>query len=96
MKKYFIYILKCFDDSYYVGVTSNLSRRIQEHQVGKYRNSYTFKRRPIRLVYFEEYNDVRIAISREKQIKKWSRPKKEALIKNKFDKLPNLSKKGFE
>lgn len=96
MKKYFVYILKCSDDSYYVGVTSNLVKRITEHQSGKHIKSYTFKRRPIRLVYFEEYNDVRHAISREKQIKKWSRFKKEALIKNEYDELPNLSKKRFE
>ena len=95
MKKYFVYILKCCDYSYYVGVTSYLSRRIEEHQIGKYKNSYTFKRRPIRLIYFEEFDNIQLAISREKQIKKWSRFKKEALIKNEFDELPNLSKKGF-
>ncbi|CAL2089310.1 GIY-YIG nuclease family protein [Tenacibaculum sp. 190524A05c] len=96
MKKYFIYILKCSDDSYYVGVTSDLLRRIKEHESGKYHKSYTFKRRPVQLVYFEEIENVKLAISREKQIKKWSRFKKEALIKNEFDELPKLSKKNFK
>ena len=96
MKKYFVYILKCSDDSYYVGVTSNLFRRIEEHQIGKYKNSYTFKRRPVVLVFYTEFKEVALAIIKEKQIKKWSRAKKEALINNMFEELPNLSKKLFK
>ncbi len=96
MKKYFVYILKCSDNSYYVGFTSNLSRRINEHQTGKYKNSYTFKRRPIVLVFHTQFNNALVAIAKEKQIKKWSRVKKEALINNRFEELPNLSKKLFQ
>jgi len=95
MKKSYVYILLCSDKTYYTGVTSNLNNRIQEHQVGKHPKSYTYKRRPVELVYYAEFTDISIAISTEKQIKKWSRLKKEALINNEYEKLPNLSRKKF-
>jgi putative endonuclease len=79
MKTYFVYILECSDRSYYTGLTSN-TERIQEHNIGKYCNSYTYARRPVKLVYYEEFYDVWQAIDREKQIKRWSRAKKQALI----------------
>lgn len=95
MKCYFVYILKCSDKTYYTGVTSNLQQRIIEHQTGKHKESYTYKRRPLELVYYAEFSDVGIAIDKEKQIKKWSRKKKEALINGEFENLPNLAKKNF-
>ena len=95
MKTYYVYILKCKDDSYYVGITSNLNQRLTEHNIGKHNDSYTYKRRPVELVYYCEFTDVNYAISTEKQIKKWSRSKKEALINNEFEKLHNLSRKKF-
>ncbi|TGV02411.1 GIY-YIG nuclease family protein [Flavivirga rizhaonensis] len=95
MKIYYVYILKCSDKSYYTGITSNLTRRITEHKLGKHADSYTYKRRPIRLEFYAEFTNVDLAIQTEKQIKKWSRAKKEALIKNEFEKLPNLAKKKF-
>ncbi len=95
MKISYVYILRCSDNSYYTGVTSNLSDRIFKHASGFYKDSYTYKRRPIELVYYSEFTDITIAIDTEKKIKKWSRAKKEALIKGEYDKLPNLSKKKF-
>ena len=95
MKLSYIYILKCSDKTYYTGVTSNLDKRVLEHQSGKHKESYTYKRRPIELVFYAEFTDIKIAIQKEKQIKNWSKLKKEALINNKFEKLPNLSKKKF-
>ena len=95
MKLSYVYILKCSDDSYYTGVTSNLEKRIIEHKSGKHIDSYTYKRRPLDMVFYAEFTDVSLAIQSEKQIKKWSRAKKEALISNQYDKLPNLSKKKF-
>jgi putative endonuclease len=95
MKIYFVYILKCSDNTYYTGITSNLSKRITEHKSGKYVSSYTYKRRPILLAYYAEFTDVELAINMEKQIKKWSKLKKEALINNQVEKLPNLAKKKF-
>lgn len=95
MKLSFVYILKCSDDSYYTGITSNLEKRIFEHSIGKDWESYTYNRRPIKLVFYAEFTDINLAIQSEKQIKKWSRAKKEALINNEFEKLPNLAKKHF-
>lgn len=80
MKEYYVYILKCKDGSYYTGITNNIDRRLWEHQEGVNNGCYTYKRRPVELVYFETFNDVNQAINFEKQIKGWSRKKKEALI----------------
>ena len=91
MKFYFVYILKCSDDSYYVGITSNLDRRVTEHNTGKYSEAYTFSRRPVELVWCQEFLEPNQAISFEKKIKKWSRAKKEAVIKGEWDLLPILA-----
>ncbi|GAB5564435.1 MAG: GIY-YIG nuclease family protein [Winogradskyella sp.] len=96
MKLSYVYILKCSDNSYYTGVTSNLNDRFMQHKSGKNPDSYTFNRRPVILVYYAEFTDINLAIETEKQIKKWSRVKKEALINGDFDKLPNLAKKNFD
>ncbi|WP_073178912.1 GIY-YIG nuclease family protein [Flagellimonas flava] len=96
MKIFYVYILKCADQTYYTGVTSNLTNRIKQHTEGKYQNSYTFFRRPIILVYFSEFTCIKTAIEKEKQIKKWSKAKKEALIQENYHLLPNLAKKKFQ
>ena len=88
----FVYILKCSDNSYYVGSTINLTQRIEEHNNGIGAN-YTKKRLPVELVYFEECQSIETAFERERQIHGWSRKKKEALINNLHDKLPSLSKR---
>ena len=95
MKIYYVYILKCADDSYYTGFTSRLENRIQQHNQGKHIESYTYKRRPVELVFYCEFTNVEIAIETEKQLKKWSKVKKEALINGEYEKLPNLAKKKF-
>jgi len=95
MQLSYVYILKCNDDTYYTGVSSNLSQRITEHQNGKHQNSYTYYRRPVSLAFFAEFTDINLAIDSEKQIKKWSKAKKEALINGEFELLPYLSKKKF-
>lgn len=91
MKVYYIYILKCNDNSYYTGVTNNLEKRIIEHKEGIDKKAYTFKRRPLKLVYFETFNEINYAIEIEKKIKGWSRKKKECLINDNFEKLKELS-----
>ncbi|MBJ7880054.1 GIY-YIG nuclease family protein [Gelidibacter salicanalis] len=96
MKSYYVYILECSDETYYTGFTSNLEQRFVEHQSGKYRESYTHNRRPLILVFYQEFVDPNQAIMIEKQIKKWSKAKKEALINNEFEKLPNRAKKKFK
>lgn len=95
MKLSYVYILKCADDSYYTGVTTNLEKRFEQHQQGFYSGNYTHTRRPLTLVFYVSFTDINIAIENEKQIKKWSRAKKEALIDEKFEALPNLAKKKF-
>ena len=95
MKKYYVYILECSDKSFYTGITSNLELRINQHNNGINHKAYTYKRRPVKLVYSIEFSDPIIAIEKEKQLKKWSRKKKQALINNEFELLPGLSKKHF-
>jgi putative endonuclease len=66
-----------------------------QHNSGFYPDCYTFSRRPVALVFYAEFTDINIAIEKEKQIKKWSKAKKEALIKGDYDSLPNLARKKF-
>jgi putative endonuclease len=91
MKLYYVYILKCSDNSYYTGFSSNLDNRIMQHEMGYYRECYTFKRRPVELVFYEAFSEPNQGIYFEKKIKGWSRLKKEALISGDFDKLPLLA-----
>ena len=88
----FVYILKCSDNSYYVGVTNNIGRRLEEHNSGVNESCYTYSRRPVLFEYIQEFQNPLDAIGFEKQIKKWTRAKKEALIKGDIDKLKELAK----
>ena len=85
-----MYILECADESYYIGSTKDLDKRIVEHQNGRGAN-YTKNRLPVKLVYVEEFNRIDKAFEREKQIQKWTRAKKEALVKNNTELLHGLS-----
>jgi putative endonuclease len=81
MRQYFVYILTNRSGTLYVGVTNNLSRRLYEHKnnlIPGFTSEYNIDR----LVYFEACRDVRSAIAREKQIKRWRREKKVALIES--------------
>ncbi len=88
--KGYMYILKCSDDSYYVGSTNNLELRLAQHQAGKGAN-HTKKHLPVELVYYEEYSRIDVAFYREKQVQGWSRKKKEALIANRPEDLHLLA-----
>ncbi|WP_242131674.1 GIY-YIG nuclease family protein [Aestuariivivens marinum] len=88
---YYVYILQCKDGSYYTGITSDLEKRFAEHQSGFKKDSYTCKRRPLTLEFYQEFNDVEQAIYFIKKIKKWTKAKKEALIKGDFNMLQILS-----
>ena len=92
MKFYYVYILKCSDDSYYTGVTNNLEKRIKEHNSGDVKTSYTHGRRPVVIVFSQQFYDIFQAIAFEKQIKGWSRRKKEALINSDWNNLKLFSK----
>ncbi len=91
MKFMYVYIVKCSDASYYTGVTNDIERRIAEHNSGEDENAYIFSRRPVELVFCEILIDAREAIELEKQIKGWTRKKKEALIERNWDKLKKLA-----
>jgi putative endonuclease len=94
MNKGYTYILRCFDDTYYVGSTKNITRRVAQHQNG-IGAEYTKRRLPVVLMYYEEYDRIDTAFYREKQIQGWSRKKREALINGKNYLLPGLAKKIF-
>ena len=89
---YYVYIVECADGFYYTGFTNDLDRRIIEHNEGIDPTCFTYKRRPVVLKYFEHFTEVMQAIEREKQLKGWSRKKKEALFKEDFELLKELSK----
>jgi len=89
----YVYIVECCDKSFYTGVTKDLDRRIAEHNEGVNTKSYTFTRRPVNLVYYEDHTDPYFAIQREKQIKGWSRRKKIAMIEGNWDKVIEYSKR---
>ena len=94
MAKSYVYILKCSDDSYYVGSTKDVGFRFWQHSnsIGAI---YTAERLPVRLIYIEIFTRIDHAFEREHQIKNWSRKKKEALIKGNKQDLKVLSKKQF-
>ncbi len=84
------YMLHCADGSYYVGCTTDLDTRIGQHQGGE-RPGYTAARRPVELVWAEEFGNIDDAIAAERRIKGWSRAKKDALIASDWDRItPSL------
>jgi len=88
---FYFYILKCSDGSYYIGSTTDLKKRVKTHNQGE-GAAHTAKRRPVRLVYNESFNSFDDAVKRERQVKKWTRSKKEALINGEHENLKKLSK----
>ncbi|HKO10018.1 MAG TPA: GIY-YIG nuclease family protein [Alphaproteobacteria bacterium] len=90
----FVYLLRCSDGSYYVGSTrGSLEGRIAEHNAGHF-GGYTKDRRPVDLVFHQEFARIEDAIAAERQIKGWRREKKEALIRRDFSALPTLASRG--
>ena len=90
-----MYILECADDSYYVGSTTDLERRLWEHNEGL-GAKYTARRRPVKLVYAAEFATIAEAYEREKQVQGWGRTKREALIRGDYAALPELARKDFD
>jgi len=88
----FVYMLRCSDGSYYVGLTrAGLDKRVGEHASGAF-TGYTYWRRPVELVWSQEFQRLTDAIRWERQLKGWRREKKEAVIRGDFDVLIELSK----
>jgi len=86
---WFVYILECADHSYYVGISQDVDKRVEEHN-SKVGARYTRILSPVKLVWREPHSDAASARRREIQLKKWTRRKKVALIVGDFDLLKKL------
>ena len=90
----YIYILRCADGSYYIGSTRvSLEERIAQHNAGTI-GGYTATRRPVTLVFHQDFDRITDAVAAERQLKGWNRAKKEALIRGDYDLLRQLAKRG--
>ena len=89
---FWVYILHCADGSYYTGHTDNLEMRIQQHHVGAISSCYTFNRRPLKLVFSQDFPTREEALASEQQIKGWSRKKKEAMMRGDWAEVSRLAK----
>ncbi len=90
---YYVYILRCSDSSFYVGSTHDLQARLKAHNDGR-GAGYTFKHRPVRVVYSETFQSETDALKRERQVKHWSRGKKAALIQGDLQGLKHISRRN--
>ena len=88
---FYTYLLRCADGSYYTGHTDNLDLRMARHSTGEL-GGYTAKRRPVVLVWLENFVTREEALTAERQIKGWSRAKKEALIAGDWERLSVLAR----
>lgn len=89
---YAVYILQCSDGTYYTGLTKELDGRVYEHQIGSYIDSYTFSRRPVKLVWSVVTESYQEAFQWEHRIKGWSRAQKEALIRGDINGIHEIVK----
>ena len=89
---FWVYILRCSDNSYYTDHTDNLEQRINQHQLGT-DSGYTSTRRPVTLLWSQECPTREEALSAEMQIKGWSRKKKEAMMRGDWGQVAQLAKK---
>ena len=95
MKNYYVYLLTNWNNKVmYVGMTNNLERRVYEHK-NKLVNGFTKKYNVNKLVYFEESSDVNAVLSREKEIKKWRREKKDNLVLSSNPEWKDLSEEWY-
>lgn len=96
MKPFWVYILKCADGSYYTGHTDNLDLRIAQHHKGEFSSCYTYKRRPLEVCFKQSFTTREEALTSERQIKGWSRAKKEALMQGDWNEISRLAKARTE
>ena len=89
---FWVYILRCADDSYYTGHTDNLEKRIAEHHAGTITSCYTYKRRPLQLAFSQDFPTREEALASKQQIKGWSRKKKEAMLRGDWAEVSRLAK----
>ena len=89
---FWVYILRCSDGSYYTGQTDNLEKRFAEHTSGCIPTCYTYQRRPVELVFSQEFATREEALVSERQIKGWSRKKKEAMMRGDWSEVSRLAR----
>ncbi len=92
MTTFWVYILRCADGSYYAGHTDNLERRIAEHKSGAISACFTASRLPVELVFTQSFSAREEALCAERQIKGWSRSKKEAMMRGDWIEVSRLAK----
>ena len=88
-------MLRCADGSYYLGHTDNLEQRVEQHQSGDIAG-YTQSRRPVMLMWQQDFSTREEALAAEQQVKGWSRAKKEALIAGDWERVSQLARKSFD
>jgi len=86
-----VYILKCADNSYYTGHTDNLQQRLAQHHQCYFKGCYTATRLPVELVYSQSFVTREEALASERQIKGWSRKKKEAMMRGDWNEVSRLA-----
>ena len=89
--KFYVYIIKCSNGSYYIGHTHNLHKRYVRHRIGTGAH-HTAVNAPEEIVYTEQFDSEADAVRRERQLKRWSRAKKQALIDGRVEDLRRLSR----
>ena len=92
---FWVYILRCCDGSYYTGHTENLEMRIAQHKERAFPNCYTATRLPVDLVFSRELTTREEALAAERQIKGWSRKKKEAMMRGDWDEVSRLAQNAL-
>jgi predicted GIY-YIG superfamily endonuclease len=93
---FWVYMLRCSDDSYYTGHTDALEIRLTQHESGALQTCYTFNRRPLELVFTQAHATRDEAISAERQIKGWSRKKKAAMARGDWAEVSRLARSSFD
>ena len=88
---FYLYILECADSTYYIGHTDDLDARMAQHDVGT-ANSYTDTRRPLRLVFAQEFETRYDALTAERRLKGWSRAKKQAYMAGDWNEVSRLAR----
>jgi putative endonuclease len=89
---FWMYMVRCADDSFYIGHTDNLPARVAAHEQGAIQSCYTFTRRPVTLVFSQDFPTRVEALAMERRVKGWSRAKKTALIEGDWAKISRLAK----
>jgi predicted GIY-YIG superfamily endonuclease len=93
---FWCYILRCSDDRYYTGHTEDLDVRLAQHQQGYFRSCWTYKRRPVELVWCEAFPTRYEALEAERIVGGWSKAKKEALIRGDWTMVSYLARPPCE